>query len=86
MTKASEAELDSIIAALSEDAKRIIKGAIGDRFIGLWVGNGSAVWEVHLHNLTECEPSDGGGLWGEVAPLNDTGIAVMSRILKLQAN
>ncbi len=86
MSRPSDAELDSIIATLSEDAKRIIKGAIGDRYMGLWIGNGAAVWEVYQKNLTECEPSDNGGRWGDVAPLNDTGIAIMSRMLKLQAN
>lgn len=86
MTRPNDAELDAIIARLSEDAQRMIKGAIGDRYMGLWIGKGDAVWEIHERGLTECEPSDNGGRWGEVAPLNDTGIAVMSRLLKRQAN
>jgi hypothetical protein len=86
MTQPTDHELDAIIATLSGDAQRMIKSAIGDRLIGLWIGNGAAAWEVHRCNLTEYEPTDGGGSWGEVAPLNDTGIAVMNRMLKKQTH
>jgi hypothetical protein len=86
MKQPTDEELDSIIATLSKDAQRMIKGAIGDQLIGLWIGNGDAAWEVHQRNLTEYEPTDGGGRWGEVAPLNDMGIAVVNRMLKLQTH
>lgn len=86
MSKPSDQDLDAIIYRLSDAAQQMVKRAIGDRYMGLWVGNGQAVWELHQAELTECEPSDGGGSWGEIAPLNDTGIAVMARLAKLKAN
>ena len=86
MTGQSDTELDAIIATLSDEAQRTIKGAIGDPIIGLWIGKSDSVWEIHERSLTARAPADGGGTWGEVAPLNDTGIAVMSRMLKLQTH